>query len=99
TGLTAQRSGAMKWILVAAAVVAAAAIALFVARRPANPAAAAAPGVKRLAVLPFENLGAPEDDYFADGIADAVRGKLTSVPGVEVIARTSSTPYRKTTKT
>ena len=39
-------------------------------------------GIKRVAVLPFENLGAPEDDYFADGIADAVRGKLTSVPGI-----------------
>ncbi len=56
-------------------------------------------GVKRLAVLPFENLGAPEDDYFADGIADAVRGKLTSLPGVEVIARASSAPYKKSKKT
>jgi TolB-like protein/tetratricopeptide (TPR) repeat protein len=56
-------------------------------------------GVKRVAVLPFENLGAPEDDYFADGIADEVRGKLTSIPGLQVIARGSSTPYKKTTKT
>jgi TolB-like protein/Flp pilus assembly protein TadD len=56
-------------------------------------------GMKRLAVLPFENLGAPEDDYFADGIADEVRGKLTSLPGLQVIARSSSTPYKKTTKT
>ena len=55
--------------------------------------------VKRVAVLPFENLGASEDDYFADGIADAVRGKLTSLPGIQVIARGSSTPYKKTTKT
>ena len=52
-----------------------------------------------MAVLPFENLGASEDDYFADGIADAVRGKLTSLPGIQVIARGSSTPYKKTTKT
>ena len=58
-----------------------------------------ADGLKRLAVLPFENLGAPEDDYFADGIADEVRGKLTSLPGLQVIARGSSTPYKKTTKT
>jgi eukaryotic-like serine/threonine-protein kinase len=58
-----------------------------------------ASGVKRVAVLPFENLGAPEDDYFADGIADEVRGKLTSIPGLQVIARSSSTPYKKTTKT
>ena len=56
-------------------------------------------GVKRVAVLPFENLGAAEDDYFADGIADAVRGKLTSVPGLQVIARGSSTGYKRTTKT
>jgi len=56
-------------------------------------------GLKRLAVLPFENLGAPQDDYFADGIADEVRGKLTSLPGLQVIARGSSTPYKKTTKT
>ncbi|MEP6994947.1 MAG: hypothetical protein ABI968_10535, partial [Acidobacteriota bacterium] len=30
---------------------------------------------------------------------DAIRGKLTSLPGLEVIARGSSTPYKKTTKT
>ena len=61
-------------------------------------AAAGKPEVRRVAVLPFENLGSPEDDYFADGIADAIRGKLTSLPGLEVIARSSSTPYKKTTK-
>ena len=49
-------------------------------------------------MLPFENMGSPEDDYFADGISDEVRSKLTSLPGIEVIARGSSTPYKKTTK-
>jgi TolB-like protein/tetratricopeptide (TPR) repeat protein len=53
----------------------------------------------RIAVLPFENLGSPEDDYFADGMTDQIRGKLTSLPGVQVIARGSSTPYKKTNKT
>src|SRR5881296_914610 len=53
-------------------------------------------GPTRLAVLPFENLGRPEDDYFADGVSDAVRGKLTALPGLAVIARTSSMQYRKT---
>jgi len=56
-------------------------------------------GLKRVAVLPFENLGSPEDDYFADGIADEVRAKLTSLPRLQVIARASSTPYKKTAKT
>ena len=42
---------------------------------------------------------ASEDDYFADGMADQIRGKLTSLPGLQVIARGSSTPYKKTNKT
>jgi TolB-like protein/Flp pilus assembly protein TadD len=54
--------------------------------------------VRRVAVLPFENLGAAEDDYFTDGMSDEVRSKLTGLRGVEVIARASSTPYKKTTK-
>ena len=37
--------------------------------------------------FPSRTSGLAEDDYFADGIADAVRGKLTSLPGIEVIAR------------
>ena len=65
-------------------------------RRPAG--TPAHPGVIRLAVLPFENLGSTEDDYFVDGITDEVRGKLTNLPGLEVIARTSSNGYRKTQK-
>ena len=55
-------------------------------------------GPKRLAVLPFENLGPAEDEYFADGVTDAVRGKLTGIPGLEVTARGSSTQYKKTPK-
>ncbi len=88
-----------KRLFVAAAVVAALAIAGALLLRPTHRGGGESGGVKRLAVLPFENLGAPEDDYFADGIADEVRGKLTSLPGLQVIARGSSTPYKKTTKT
>ncbi|MFI5245494.1 MAG: hypothetical protein ACHQQR_09740, partial [Gemmatimonadales bacterium] len=51
-----------------------------------------------LAVLPFENMGASEDAYFADGITEEVRGKLTTVPGLRVTARTSSNQYRGTKK-
>jgi eukaryotic-like serine/threonine-protein kinase len=52
----------------------------------------------RLAVLPFDNQGAPEDEYFADGMTDAVRGKLSALPALQVTARQSSTEYRKSTK-
>jgi TolB-like protein/Flp pilus assembly protein TadD len=50
-------------------------------------------------VLPFENLGSPDDEYFADGMTDEIRGKLTALTGVQVIARGSSSPFKKTTKT
>jgi TolB-like protein/tetratricopeptide (TPR) repeat protein len=54
---------------------------------------------KLLAVLPFENLGSPDDEYFADGMTDELRGKLTALTGIQVIARGSSSPFKKTTKT
>ena len=55
--------------------------------------------IKRLAVLPFENLGDSSDAYFADGITDEVRGKLASLPGLEVTASRSASEYRHTPKT
>jgi eukaryotic-like serine/threonine-protein kinase len=55
-------------------------------------------GPKRLAVLPFENLGDSAEAYFADGMTDEVRGKLSQVSGIAVIARASSNEYRRTTK-
>jgi eukaryotic-like serine/threonine-protein kinase len=64
-------------------------------RRGPEPGAA---GVKTLAVLPFENLGRPDDEYFADGVTDAVRGKLTSLAGLQVTASNSSAEYKRTTK-
>jgi TolB-like protein len=98
SGAQLAATGKRKVIIAVAAIVVLAGAGVFLLRRT-HGGVAEAGGVKRVAVLPFENLGAPEDDYFADGIADAVRGKLTSIPGLEVIARGSSTPYKKTTKT
>jgi eukaryotic-like serine/threonine-protein kinase len=51
-----------------------------------------------LAVLPFENLGSPEAEYFADGVSDEVRGKLAGLTGLRVTARSSSNQYKKTDK-
>ncbi|MEO5903735.1 MAG: protein kinase, partial [Gemmatimonadaceae bacterium] len=51
-----------------------------------------------LAVLPFENQGPAEQDYFVDGLTDAVNGKLAGLSGVSVIDRRSTLAYRKTTK-
>ncbi|MGH9364670.1 MAG: protein kinase domain-containing protein [Thermoanaerobaculia bacterium] len=97
---TAAPTAGKKNVLVAAAIGAAILLAvtgIFLRRQ--HKGAGEAGGPRRVAVLPFENLGVAEDDYFADGIADEIRGKLTSLPGLQVIARGSSTPYKKTTKT
>jgi TolB-like protein/predicted Ser/Thr protein kinase len=52
-----------------------------------------------LAVLPFENLGDPEDEYFADGITDEITARLMRVRGLGVIGRASSTRYKGSVKT
>jgi non-specific serine/threonine protein kinase len=51
-----------------------------------------------LAVLPFENLGSAEDEYFSDGITDEITARLASVSGLGVIARTSVIQYKNTDK-
>ncbi len=53
----------------------------------------------RLTVLPFENRGAVEDEYFADGITDEVATRLAGVPGLSVIARQSAIQYKDSKKT
>jgi len=51
-----------------------------------------------LAVLPFENQGPADQEYFVDGLSDAVNGKLAGLAGVSVIDRRSTLQYKKTTK-
>ncbi len=68
-------------------------------RHGTAPAEESAAGPKLVAVLPFENVGRSEDDYFADGVTDAIRGKLTGLPGLQVTARASAAQYKKSSKT
>jgi serine/threonine-protein kinase len=44
---------------------------------------------KSIAVLPFENLSGPDDEYFADGMTDEIQNALAHVEGLRVAARTS----------
>ncbi|HMA02154.1 MAG TPA: hypothetical protein VKP02_07280, partial [Gemmatimonadaceae bacterium] len=76
-----------------AAVLVAGALAIWYATRPPAPI-----GNSALAVLPFENEGDTANAYFADGITDEIRGKLTALPALRVIARASSNQYRRTEK-
>lgn len=44
-----------------------------------------------IAVLPFQNLsGDPQQEYFSDGVAEEILGRLAVVEGLRVAARTSS---------
>ena len=49
---------------------------------------------KMIVVLPFENLGSPEDEYFAEGMTDEIASRLASVEGLGVISRTSAMQYK-----
>ena len=71
---------------------------LFAWTRERDGPAAGETSLRRVAVLPFENLGEKDKAYFADGITDEIRGKLATVAGLQVTARTSSTQYRQTMK-
>jgi TolB-like protein/Flp pilus assembly protein TadD len=53
---------------------------------------------KTLAVLPFENLGNPDDAYFADGMTDEITARLASIHELRVTSRTSAMQYRDTDK-
>jgi eukaryotic-like serine/threonine-protein kinase len=55
-------------------------------------------GETMLAVLPFENDGPASDEYFADGLTDAITNRLASLHGLGVIDRRSARQYKSTTK-
>jgi len=51
--------------------------------------------VQTIAVLPFVNLSAkPDQDYFVDGVSEDIRQALIEVPGIKVVARTSSRVFK-----
>jgi serine/threonine protein kinase/Flp pilus assembly protein TadD len=60
---------------------------------------AATDGPTMIVVLPFENLGNPDDEYFADGITEEITSRLASVEGLGVISRTSAFRYDRAQKT
>ena len=94
----ASKAGRSKWLGRPALMIGGLVLALvllFAWQRRPRPDAS---GPRLLAVLPFENQGPADDEYFADGVTDAVRGKLAALPQLRVTARSSSNQYEKTAK-
>lgn len=60
----------------------------------------AIPGaIQSIAVLPLDNLsGDPQQDYFADGMTDALITELSQIRRLRVISRTSVMQYKHTQK-
>src|SRR5216683_5718213 len=62
---------------------------------PAQSPALALPDKPSIAVLPFTNMSGDRDqEYFSDGITDDLITALSRLPGLFVIARTSSFTYK-----
>jgi serine/threonine-protein kinase len=57
------------------------------------------PKIESLAVLPLDNLSRdPEQEYFADGMTEALIAELSKVKALKVISRTSAMRYKGTDK-
>jgi TolB-like protein/DNA-binding winged helix-turn-helix (wHTH) protein len=57
------------------------------------------PKISSLAVLPLTSLSAdPNQEYFSDGLTDALTTELSQISSVRVISRTSAERYRNTNK-
>jgi serine/threonine protein kinase/tetratricopeptide (TPR) repeat protein len=92
------------WVIWAFAVVALALVMTQVVPRfypaPTEAPAQRATGDRtRLVVLPFENLGPPEDEYFADGITEEITSRLAAIQDLGVISRKSALHYKDSDKT
>jgi len=94
-----KRSG-MGMAIGAIAVVAVLIAAVMFLRNGGGSASAPVPVSERLmlAVMPFENLGSTEDEYFADGMTEEITTHLAKLSGLGVISRTSAMAYKGTTK-
>ena len=85
------------WLVGAAlgAIIVIRAAAVFAAQK--RHAAPAADAPTMLAVLPFRSQGPADNQYFADGLTDAITNRLSSLQGLAVIDSRSAAQYRNTT--
>ncbi len=68
--------------------------------RPPSGVSIPLPVIRSVAVLPLQNLsGAPEQEYFADGLTESLITALAKIGGLRVISRTSTMQYKHAPKT
>jgi TolB-like protein/DNA-binding winged helix-turn-helix (wHTH) protein len=99
---SARSAWRLKWIVPIAVLVVLLTLGIYVLRVRLRSQSAAAPHRVMLAVLPFVNLSNdPEQEYFSDGLTEETITDLGELNPEQlgVIARTSSTAYKSTSKT
>jgi len=99
--VSSSRRGLLAAGLILGLLIAAAGTYVAVTRLKSASAVALGSGVApplRIAVLPFENLGPPEDDYFASGVTEEITNRLAVLSGLGVISRSSAMQYAKSGK-
>src|SRR5215472_7471144 len=97
---TGSKRGWWAGAIAIAAVVITAILFIIISLRAGRSARAnAAPVIHSLAVLPMQNLSAdPAQEYFSDGMTDALITGLAQISSLKVISRTSSMQYKETKK-
>jgi TolB-like protein/DNA-binding winged helix-turn-helix (wHTH) protein len=92
--------GIRLWLWLAAASLAAIFVAAFALNHWWNSIATQPLPIRSLAVLPLENLsGDPAQEYFADGMTEALIGSLSRIHDLRVISRTSVMRLKGTSQT
>ncbi len=87
-----------RWWLIAAGILVVAAVRVGLLVWDGEGAAAPGAGRVMLAVLPFENLGPSEDEYFADGLTEEITSRLSQLHGLGITSRPSAQHYKGTEK-
>ena len=94
----AKRGRVRPGLSIAAVVVVIAAMAMLVVNWNGEIPAPAEAGRAMMAVLPFENLGPTDQEYFADGMTEEITTHLAKLSGLGVISRTSALVYKGSDK-
>jgi serine/threonine-protein kinase len=93
------RLGPRRFVILASLVLALIVGGIVFARARTGGSVGAVRGPKRLAVLPFENVGDTSDHLFADGMSEEITTRLAQVPGLSLVARSSAFQYRRSAQT